>query len=226
MMTESTDKRSDTTREHILRAAAHQFAQRPYYAVGLDDILSDAQLTKGAMYFHFRSKHALALAIVDEQTAKSASQIKDLLARKLSGLESLIDVTYLVAIDDITQDVTRAAFNLLESVGRTEKLQERLLGGWIELLGEIAERGIREGDIVEHGDPQDIGRLLVSIYMGMRQASTLDDPVVLLSDFEKAFSTVLRAIVQPDRMSYFNQFLKRRTALAVKAISPPATPGT
>ncbi|BBX46197.1 TetR/AcrR family transcriptional regulator [Mycobacterium cookii] len=225
-MTESTDKRSDTTREHILRAAAHQFAQRPYYAVGLDDILSDAQLTKGAMYFHFRSKHALALAIVDEQTAKSASQIKDLLARKLSGLESLIDVTYLVAIDDITQDVTRAAFNLLESVGRTEKLQERLLGGWIELLGEIAERGIREGDIVEHGDPQDIGRLLVSIYMGMRQASTLDDPVVLLSDFEKAFSTVLRAIVQPDRMSYFNQFLKRRTALAVKAISPPATPGT
>lgn len=220
-MTEPTDKRSDTTRDQILRAAAHQFAQRPYYAVGLDDILSEAQLTKGAMYFHFRSKHALALAIVDEQTAKSAGQIKDLLARKLSGLESLIDVTYLVAIDDITQDVTRAAFNLLESVGRTEKLQERLLGGWIELLGEIAGRGIREGDIVDYGDPEDIGRLLVSIYMGMRQASTLDDPVVLLGDFEKALSTVLRAIVQPDRMNYFAQFLKRRTGLAVKAISPP-----
>ena len=220
-MTEPTDKRSDTTRDQILRAAAHQFAQRPYYAVGLDDILSDAHLTKGAMYFHFRSKHALALAIVDEQTAKSAGQVKDLLARKLSGLESLIDVTYLVAIDDITQDVTRAAFNLLESVGRTEKLQERLLGGWIELLGGIAGRGIREGDIVEHGDPEDIGRLLVSIYMGMRQASTLDDPVVLLRDFEKALATVLRAIVQPDRMNYFAQFLKRRTGLAVKAITPP-----
>ncbi|MGA9490468.1 MAG: helix-turn-helix domain-containing protein, partial [Mycobacterium sp.] len=53
-MTEPTDKRSDTTRDQILRAAAHQFAQRPYYAVGLDDILSDAHLTKGAMYFHFR----------------------------------------------------------------------------------------------------------------------------------------------------------------------------
>ena len=58
------DQRSDTTRDQILRAAAHQFAQRPYYAVGLDDILAQAQLTKGAMYFHFRSKHALALAIV------------------------------------------------------------------------------------------------------------------------------------------------------------------
>jgi TetR/AcrR family transcriptional regulator, transcriptional repressor for nem operon len=224
-MTESTDKRSDSTREHILRAAAHQFAQRPYYAVGLDDILAEAQLTKGAMYFHFRSKHALAMAIVDEHTARSAGEVKDLLARKLSGLESLVDVTYLVAIDDITRDVTRAAFNLLESVGRTEKLQERLLGGWIELLSEIAGRAIREGDIIEHSDPDDIGRLLVSIYMGMRQASKLDEPVLLLSDFEKAFSTVLRALVQPDRMNYFTQFLRRRTALAIKAIAPTENVG-
>ena len=37
---------------------------------------------------------------------------------------------------------------LLESVGRTEKLQTRLLGGWIQLMGEIAQRGIAEGDIV------------------------------------------------------------------------------
>ena len=224
-MGELGDKRSDTTRDQILRSAAHQFAQRPYYAVGLDDILAEAQLTKGAMYFHFRSKHALALAIVDEQIIRSDAAIKDLLTRKLSGLETLIDVSYLIAIGDITQDVTRAAFNLLESVGRTEKLQERLLHGWIELLGEITGRGIREGDIVDHGDPEDIGRLLVSIYMGMRQASSLDDPVVLLSDFQKALSTVLRGIVQPDRIDYFTQFVKRRTALAIKAVAPPENSG-
>jgi TetR/AcrR family transcriptional regulator, transcriptional repressor for nem operon len=220
-MSDVTDKRSDTTREQILRAAAHQFAQRPYYAVGLDDILADAQLTKGAMYFHFRSKHALALAIVDEQTIRSGAAIQDLFTRKLSGLETLIDVSFLIAMADITEDITRAAFNLLESVGRTEKLQVRLLGGWTELLGEIAERGIREGDIVDRADPEDIGRLLVSIYMGLRQASSLDDPVVLLGDYQKALSTVLRGIVRPDKIDYFAQFLKRRTALAVKAVSPP-----
>src|SRR5271163_837593 len=190
-MSDVTDKRSDSTREQILRAAAHQFAQRPYYAVGLDDILAEAQLTKGAMYFHFRSKHALALAIVDEQTERAAESVKNLLARKLSGLESLIDVSYLIAVGDITQDVTRASFNLLESVGRTEKLQARLLGGWIQLMGEIAQRGIAEGDIVDQADPEDVGRLLVSIYVGMRQASNLDEPVQLLSDFGKALSTVL-----------------------------------
>jgi AcrR family transcriptional regulator len=221
MMSELTDKRSDTTREQILRAAAHQFAQRPYYAVGLDDILADAQLTKGAMYFHFRSKHALALAIVDEQSVRSGAAFQELFTRKLSGLETLIDVSFLIAMADITEDITRAAFNLLESVGRTEKLQERLLGGWIEMLGEIAGRGIREGDIVDRADPEDIGRLLVSVYMGLRQASNLDDPVILLGDYQKALSTVLRGIVQPDKIDYFAQFLKRRTALAIKAVSPP-----
>ena len=220
-MSDVTDKRSDTTREQILRAAAHQFAQRPYYAVGLDDILAEAQLTKGAMYFHFRSKHALALAIVDEQTVRSGAAFQELFTRKLSGLETLIDVSFLIAMADITEDITRAAFNLIESVGRTEKLQERLLGGWIQLLGEIAGRGIREGDIVDSGDPVDIGRLLVSIYMGLRQASNLEDPVVLLGDYQKALSTVLRGIVQPDKIDYFAQFLKRRTALAIKAVSPP-----
>jgi TetR/AcrR family transcriptional repressor of nem operon len=220
-MSEVSDKRSDSTREQILRAAAHQFAQRPYYAVGLDDILAEAQLTKGAMYFHFRSKHALALAIVDEQTVRSGAAVQDLFTRKLSGLETLIDVSFLIAMADIAEDLTRAAFNLLESVGRTEKLQERLLGGWIQLLGDIAGRGIREGDIVDRSDPEDIGRLLVSIYMGLRQASNLEDPVVLLSDYQKALSTVLRGIVQPDKIDYFAQFLKRRTALAIKAVSPP-----
>jgi TetR/AcrR family transcriptional regulator, transcriptional repressor for nem operon len=220
-MSEPADKRADTTREQILRAASHQFAQRPYYAVGLDDILAEAQLTKGAMYFHFRSKHALALAIVDEQIARAGTAIQDLLNRRLSGLETLIDVSYLIAVTDINHDVTRAAFNLLESVGRTEKLQERLLGGWITLLGEIAQRGVLEGDIVEGSDPEDVGRLLVSLYMGMRQASSLDEPVQLLHDFEMAMSMVLRGIVQPDRIGYFSQFVKRRAALAVKAVSTP-----
>jgi TetR/AcrR family transcriptional regulator, transcriptional repressor for nem operon len=57
--------------------------------------------------------------------------------------------------------------------------------------------------------------------MGLRQASSLDDPVVLLGDYQKALSTVLRGIVQPDKIDYFAQFLKRRTALAIKAVSPP-----
>src|SRR6201984_1108765 len=112
-MSDLSDKRSDTTRDQILRAAAHQFAQRPYYAVGLDDILAEAQLTKGAMYFHFRSKHALALAIIEDQATEARAVVETLVSRKFSGLETLIDFSYQTAVRDISTDMARAGFNLL-----------------------------------------------------------------------------------------------------------------
>src|SRR5271165_2433403 len=86
-MTETTDTRADTTRQQILRAAARQFARLPYHQVGLDDVLAEAELTKGAMYFHFRSKHALALAIIEDQATEAKAVIAALEARKFSGLE-------------------------------------------------------------------------------------------------------------------------------------------
>jgi TetR/AcrR family transcriptional regulator, transcriptional repressor for nem operon len=66
-MSETPDTRADSTRQQILLSAARQFARLPYHQVGLDDVLAEAALTKGAMYFHFRSKHALALAIIEDQ---------------------------------------------------------------------------------------------------------------------------------------------------------------
>ena len=62
-MTEASQRRADTTRHRLIAAASHQFAHHPYSMVSLDDILAEAELTKGAMYFHFSSKQALAVAI-------------------------------------------------------------------------------------------------------------------------------------------------------------------
>ncbi|MBW0017061.1 MAG: TetR/AcrR family transcriptional regulator [Mycobacterium sp.] len=217
MTADSHDGRADTTRQQILRAASHQFASRPYHDVGLDDILAEAELTKGAMYFHFRSKHALAVAIIEQHSAQAEVAVRDLLARRLSGLETLIDFCYLIAVEDIGQDTSRAAMHLLQSVGPTEGLHGKLLGGWIEALGQVARRAIDEGDVAEGFDPQDIGRLIVSLYMGLRQTSDLDNPERFLLDLEKSWVLVLTGILQPDRHEYFRQFIRRRTALAISA---------
>ena len=53
--------------------------------------------------------------------------------------------------------------------------------------------------------------------MGLRQTSNLDDPERFLLDLEKSWALLLRAILQPDRMDYFRQFVRRRAALAVRA---------
>lgn len=218
-----TGGRADTTRRQILRAAAHQFAQRAYHDVGLDDILTEAELTKGAMYFHFRSKHALAMAIIDEHIVTSNVAFQDLLARELSGLETLVDSSFLVAVLDINQDLTRAAMHLVEAVGRVEELHAKLLGGWIEALASAVRDAIAEGDLAERCDPQDVARLVVSVYMGLRQTSDLGDPERFLHDLEKSWSLLLAGILQPDRTDYFTQFISRRTALAISATSTHVT---
>jgi TetR/AcrR family transcriptional regulator, transcriptional repressor for nem operon len=219
MTTNSSDRRADATRQQILRAASYQFARRPYHDVGLDDILTEAELTKGAIYFHFRSKHALAVAIIEAQTAAGTVAMENLLSQNLSGLETLIDFSYLITAQDIQMDGVRAGLNLLESVGRSEGLRERLLEGWVQALAVVVEKGIAEGDIDERCSPRDVGRLIVSMHMGLRQTSNLDEPARFLLDLEKSWALVLTGILQPDRIDYFSQFVRRRTALAIRTAS-------
>ncbi|MDT5021900.1 MAG: hypothetical protein QOG47_913 [Mycobacterium sp.] len=218
-MTETTDTRADSTRQQILRAAARQFARLPYHQVGLDDVLAEAELTKGAMYFHFRSKHALALAIIEDQITRSDASITDLLARKLSGLETLIDFSYQLAVRDISEDISRAALHLVESIGRVEGLQTKLHHRWIDNLTVAVQRGIGEGDVISDTDAHDVGRLLASAYMGLRQTSDLDEPGPFLTDFEKLWALMLPGFVRPERIDYFRQFIKRRTKIAIGSTS-------
>ena len=219
-MTEQIDRRADTTRLQILRAASRQFAHKSYSLVSLDDILADAEVTKGAMYFHFRSKHALALAIIEYRFAVARSAVTELVALRLSGLETLIDISYLVAVDDIGDEAARAGLNLLESIGRTDGLQESLLGDWVAAYAAIAKRAVAEGDITGHVDPKGIGRLLVSMYLGLRQTSDLAEPERFLRDLEQMWTLILPGIAKPDRVDYLTQFLKRRTTVAVKKAIP------
>jgi AcrR family transcriptional regulator len=219
-VTEQLDRRADTTRLQILRAASRQFARKSYSLVSLDDILADAEVTKGAMYFHFRSKHALASAIVDYCAAAARASVDQLLARKLSGLETLIDISYLVAIEDIGDEMTRAGLNLLESVGRTDGQQASVLGQWVTAFAAVAGKAVRDGDITKDCDPESVGGLLVSMYLGLRQTSNLADPERYLHDLEKMWTLVMPGFVKADRIDYINQFIKRRTAVAIKKATP------
>lgn len=60
--------RAIATRETILEAAAHEFGAEGYHAASLSKILERSGVTKGALYFHFTSKEAMALAVFDEMS--------------------------------------------------------------------------------------------------------------------------------------------------------------
>ena len=222
-VTEAHDKRADLTRRQILRAAARQFAHRPYSQVSLDDILSDAAVTKGAMYFHFRSKYALALALIDEQTHKGRAAANDVLARRLSGLEALIEMSYQFAVLDLSDEMTRAGMNLTESVGMIDGLRSKLLSEWVDALAVILRQAIAEGDVRSEVKPDVAGRLLVSLHMGLRQISELSDSQRFFTDLEQIWLIVLAGLAEPDRIDYLTQFVRRRAAVAVNTV--PLRPG-
>lgn len=209
---------TDSAREQIIRAAAHQFAHRSYSLVSLDDILREAELTKGAMYFHFRSKHALALALIDTQSEIMRNTINQLLANKLSGLETLVDICFSLAMQDVTDDLAKSSLHLLEAIGRTDDIQTRRLSEWVAAFTEITRRAAEEGDLADTADPADVSRLLVAMYAGTRQVSDLENRAEYLRHLERAWLLVLPGFVRTDRLDYFAQFVRRRSTVAIRTV--------
>ncbi len=217
-MTEASERRAGTTRQRLIAAASRQFAHRSYSMVSLDDILAEAELTKGAMYFHFPSKQALAVAIIDDLTEMSRAAVTELLARKMSGLETVIDLVYLLAVQDTQNEVARAGVRLLDALDNAA-LGTTLWQSWIETVATLIQKAVTEGDIVDHHDPEDIAKMLVALWVGMRRISDLDQPEHHLDNLQKAWMLALPSFTNPDRIDYFTQFIKRRHALAVNKVS-------
>ncbi len=223
-MTDPGERRADTTRHRLIAAAAHQFAHRAYSMVSLDDILAEAGLTKGAMYFHFASKQALAVAIIDDLTEMSRATVAELLTRKMSGLETVIDLVYLLAVQDTQNEVARAGTRLLETVDNTTDLSTTVWQSWIETVTTLIQKAVTDGDVVDHHDPEDIAKMLVALWVGIRRISDLDQPEHHLDNLQNAWILALPSFTNPDRIDYFTQFIKRRHALAVKKVSAEPVP--
>ena len=66
---ETNQARSERTRFKIISEAASLFHHKGYTATGLDELLKNAGVTKGAFYHHFKSKKDVALAVINEVVA-------------------------------------------------------------------------------------------------------------------------------------------------------------
>lgn len=208
-------KPSDT-RIDIIYAAAHEFAYKPYSLVNLDDVLARADVTKSAMYTHFESKHALARAVVEHRAQVFLESVEELRTPSSSALENLISATYLIAVADVSDDLARAGLNLLAAIGRFDGVQGRIVDEWVTGFAGLAQQAVAEGDLLNSVDPVAVARTVVSQYLGLRQTSNIDEPKVLIGDLEAAWSLTLPGFVRPERLDFFRDFLRRRSAVATR----------
>jgi AcrR family transcriptional regulator len=90
---------SSSTRKALLKSASELFAERGYAGTSLDEVVSAARVTKGALYHHFAGKLALFQAVFDECEAGAVRRItadvrrrKDPWDKALSAVSSFLAV--------------------------------------------------------------------------------------------------------------------------------------
>jgi hypothetical protein len=140
--------------------------------------------------------------------------VVELLALKMSGLETLIDLVYLRAVQDTQHEVARAGVRLLDTLDNPTSLPRGLWQSWIEFVTTLIQKAVAEGDVIDEHDPEDIAKMLVALWVGIRRTSNLDEPEEYLDNLQKAWILALPSFANPDRISYFTQFIQRRHALA------------
>ncbi|MEJ2853866.1 MULTISPECIES: helix-turn-helix domain-containing protein [unclassified Saccharothrix] len=141
-----------TTRDELLAAAAEAFDRHGYARATIDDVCDRAGVTKGALYGHFSSKKALALAVL-ERRAREWTRIRERLQRvHRSPLQVLVDFGY--AVDRDRAVVQR----LLFQAPLCDDVAQRHVARWtatvLDLLRHAENRGeLRDGvDLAECAD--------------------------------------------------------------------------
>src|SRR5471032_1789163 len=86
------------TRRQILRAALKHFANGGYAATSVQQIVGEAEVSKPALYYHFRDKAALFEALVNEAHDGRFRVVQESAAKSKKIREQLCEV--LVALFD------------------------------------------------------------------------------------------------------------------------------
>jgi AcrR family transcriptional regulator len=93
-------ERGEATRAALIEAARELFTKRGYAAVGTNELVRRAGVTRGAMYHHFPDKRELFRAVYEqtekelvESLAARTSQIDDPWEALVSGMRSFFDIS-------------------------------------------------------------------------------------------------------------------------------------
>lgn len=200
-MTMARQARAEATREGLIRSAGFVFSTRSYAQATLKDVLRDAGMTQGALYFHFDSKRTLALEVIQRQHSISIAAGESILGKNLSGIESMILMSKELARQITTDPIVRGGLRLsTESADVFPEYASRPYLDWIALGETLVERGVSEGDIRATPTPLTLARFVISAFTGVQ---TVSQATAHWKDIDERLAEmwelVFDAIVTPDR---------------------------
>jgi AcrR family transcriptional regulator len=204
--------RSEATRRKIITSAVELFNEIGYPATGLGDIIERAEMTKGALYYHFDSKESLATAIIEEGSAHLAEAFRSITTSSAPTLESVIHGVFVVADLLSTDQIARSGIQLLRAFGQFNDAAAHTYRAWVAEMTARTRQSIDEGDLRSDLDPQAVGETIIGSMLGAELlASATTAGAGVLQHLAAAWKLLLPAIVSEESLSYFDEFLARES---------------
>ncbi|MEI6252188.1 MAG: TetR/AcrR family transcriptional regulator [Mycobacteriaceae bacterium] len=203
--------RAEATRRRIIDSAVELFDELGYGETGLADVLQHAGVSKGAFYYHFDSKEAVATAIIDEYRRRVKEAVHERTDPSAPALENIILATFTSAATIEADKTVRIGNQLLQALGQVSSVASQVYREWTEtfvkgLATAIEAVGLRDGvDAVEAAEAMWAGVLgchLLSSAIG-------DDSHARLA---RAWRAMLRATVPEHLLEHYYAVLDRATA--------------
>jgi AcrR family transcriptional regulator len=204
--------RSEATRQRIVSAAVDLFAEVGYAATGLGDIIERAAMTKGALYYHFDSKEALATAVIEEAADTTLTAFRSISAAPSPALENMIHGVFVVADLARTDKMVRTGAQLLRAFGEFNPATALAHGHLLSEMTAQARQAIAEGDVREGLDPSTAGEVIVEAMLGAEVISdSASGGADLIERITRMWTLLLPAIVSEKSLPYFGEFLARES---------------
>ena len=186
------------TRATLLKAALAAFSAKGFAAATLDDVAKAAKVTRGAIYWHFKSKADLYNTLIQEFSARGAAVVQQAVAEGGTLLEILrrVFVRQCALIEEDKE--ARAVMELaLFKTGLDPELQagrkQQVEAGRVLLEGITGamQQGVAQGVLRNDMDPADMARAFIAFENGVIQLWLVSPRSFSLKDHAESFAEIL-----------------------------------
>ena len=178
-MARRTKADAEKTRARIIASALSLFVRKGYERTTFNDIASRLKLTKGAVYWHFASKEALLVELVDRMLKKFERQTLSIMPKSELTFPAVAAMMVENARRVVESATGRAFFMLMKrhirwSSDNMSAVREQLLvnsrfGPWSAFIASV-ENDMASGRARRDADPVETANICISIWDGIVQA--------------------------------------------------------
>jgi AcrR family transcriptional regulator len=176
---------SGRTRKRLLLAASREIYRSGFQSASLDTILAIAGVTKGALYYHFKSKEELGYSVVEEVIA---SNVRGRWVRPLQSgkdpIDALIDAVQRIPVRPVDVRGGCQLNNLAQEMSPLDAgFRKRLaiiFEAWREAVASVLREGQTRGIVRRDLEPANAAGLLIAMVEGYGSlAKNAQDPKVM-----------------------------------------------